>query len=65
MKNEETNQLAYRMFDAIENMIPSYMEDPADKKISNGNVAACIIDENGVVHVNGYVLGIHFKNHSN
>ena len=27
-----------------------YMEDPEDKSISNGNVAACIIDEHGIVH---------------
>jgi glc operon protein GlcG len=31
------------------------MEDPADKDISNGNLAACIIDENGVV--NGRMYG--------
>lgn len=40
----------YRMFNAIEAMIPRYMEDPADKNISNGNVAVCIIDDDGMVY---------------
>ena len=39
-----------RMFDAIESMVPRYMEVPEDKIISNGNVAACIIDDQGRVH---------------
>ena len=38
------------LFDAIEKMIPAYMEVPEDKRISNGNLAVCIIDENGQVH---------------
>lgn len=38
------------LFDAIEKMIPVYMAVPEDKRISNGNVAVCIIDENGQVH---------------
>ncbi len=50
MKNDETDQVVDRILDAIENMIPSYMEDPADKSISNGNVAACIIDDMGNVY---------------
>jgi uncharacterized protein GlcG (DUF336 family) len=38
-----------RIFDAIEELIPVYMAIPEDKAISNGNVAACIIDEEGNV----------------
>lgn len=38
------------LFDAIEKMIPVYMEVPEDKRVSNGNLAVCIIDENGQVH---------------
>lgn len=39
-----------KLFDTIEKLIPIYMDVPEDKNISNGNVAACIIDENGLVH---------------
>ncbi len=50
MENEVTFLLINRLFEAIEKLIPHYMEDPADKSISNGNVAACIIDDHGRVH---------------
>ena len=39
-----------KIFNAIENLIPLYMEIPEDKCISNGNLAVCIIDEDGQVH---------------
>lgn len=45
-----------RLFEAIETLMPQYMMDPADKNISNGNVAACIIDEQGQVY--GKMFGI-------
>lgn len=35
---------------AIEDLIPNYMEVPEDKAISNGNVAICVIDEEGSVY---------------
>lgn len=38
------------LFASIEKLIPSYMENPEDKKIANGNVAVCIIDEKGQVY---------------
>lgn len=50
MKNSEILMVINRMFDAIESMVPKYMEVPEDKNISNGNVAACIIDDQGRVH---------------
>ena len=50
MKNSEILTVINRMFDAIESMVPRYMEVPEDKIISNGNVAACIIDDQGRVH---------------
>jgi uncharacterized protein GlcG (DUF336 family) len=37
------------IFASIEELIPIYMKTPEDKKIANGNVAVCIIDENGQV----------------
>ncbi len=33
------------IFDSIEIQIPSYMEIPEDRNISNGNLAVCVIDE--------------------
>lgn len=50
MKNSEILMVINRMFDVIESMVPKYMEVPEDKNISNGNVAACIIDDQGRVH---------------
>ncbi len=50
MNTNEMNALVNKLFDGIEKMIPFYMEDESDKSISNGNVAACIIDDNGVVY---------------
>lgn len=43
------------IFRLIEQLIPIYMENPDDKRISNGNVAVCMIDEEGVVF--GKVFG--------
>ena len=37
-------------FAEIERLIPVYMANPTDARISNGNVAVCIIDESGNVH---------------
>ena len=39
-----------RMFAEIEKMIPLYMNVPEDSIISNGNLAVCVIDENGMVY---------------
>jgi uncharacterized protein GlcG (DUF336 family) len=50
MNTNEMDAVINRLFHAIENLIPFYMEDGADKSISNGNVAACVIDDKGVVY---------------
>ncbi len=50
MENRGMQSVISRLFEAIETLIPHYMEDPADKNISHGNVAACIIDDQGVVY---------------
>jgi len=50
MKDIELSTLIFKMFDALEKLIPVYMENPEDSQIANGNCAACIIDENGSVH---------------
>ncbi|CAN5816462.1 hypothetical protein BH11BAC3_BH11BAC3_16830 [soil metagenome] len=50
MDLKETATTINKVFTAIEKLIPGYMNDPQDQCISNGNLAACIIDETGVVH---------------
>jgi len=50
MENKEMLTTINKLFAAIEKLIPVYMEDPLDKRVSNGNVAACIIEESGYVH---------------
>jgi glc operon protein GlcG len=38
------------LFDALEQLIPQYMENETDRKSSDGNVAVCVIDGKGMVH---------------
>jgi uncharacterized protein GlcG (DUF336 family) len=49
MENQKLEALVFKMFAEIENLIPVYMQNPLDKNIANGNVAVCIITENGLV----------------
>jgi uncharacterized protein GlcG (DUF336 family) len=50
MNSKELEIIAERMFTEIEKLMPSYMENPVDKGIANGNCAVCIIDESGNIH---------------
>ena len=50
MQNKDLTATISRLFDAIEILIPGYMNNPDDQCISNGNLAAVIIDEDGVVY---------------
>ena len=38
------------LFQALENGVAKAMETPEDARISNGNVAVCVIDPEGCVH---------------
>jgi glc operon protein GlcG len=49
MKNTLDSQIAQAL-SAIENLIPEYLQIEEDKRISNGNVAICIIDEDGAIY---------------
>jgi glc operon protein GlcG len=49
MENQKLDALISKMFAEIENLIPVYTQNPEDKRIANGNVAVCIIAENGMV----------------
>jgi uncharacterized protein GlcG (DUF336 family) len=50
MNIAETQTVISKILEVIETLIPDYLQDPADKNISNGNVAACIIDDRGQVY---------------
>lgn len=38
------------LFTEIEKLLPSYLLNKEDERIANGNCAACIIDEDGMVY---------------
>jgi len=50
MENIEMQTTINKMFDEIETLIPLYMARPEEKNVSMGNLAVCIIDENGIVY---------------
>jgi len=50
MENKELTTTISKLFEAIENLIPVYMANPDDQCISNGNLAVCVIDEDGFIH---------------
>ena len=49
-KENQAQKLVDEIFNAIEKLIPVYMENPEDKSISNGNLAVCMIDNCGTAH---------------
>jgi glc operon protein GlcG len=50
MTNKELSSVIDRMFESIDRQVPAYKNNPADWNISDGNVAVCIIDEQGRVY---------------
>ena len=50
MENQKLTAIIGKMFAEIEKLIPVYMQNAEDKDIAGGNVAVCIIDENGMVY---------------
>ena len=50
MENPKLEAIISKMFAEIEKLIPVYMQNAEDKSIAGGNVAICIIDENGMVY---------------
>src|SRR5271154_5699182 len=55
MTDQQLDVIINYAFKTIEEFIPTYMQNPEDAVISNGNVAVCIIAENG--HVYGQMFG--------
>jgi uncharacterized protein GlcG (DUF336 family) len=50
MANNDIQSTVNKIISAVESLIPAYLSNPEDKNIGNGNLAICIIDEQGVVH---------------
>lgn len=50
MDGKDLEALVRRIIDEAEKMIPLYMENEEDRRIANGNVAVCFIDDQGVVY---------------
>ena len=50
MANQKLEVTISKIFAEIENLIPVYMQNPEDKNIANGNVAVCIVDEDGMIY---------------
>lgn len=50
MANQKLEVIISKIFAELESLIPVYMQNPEDKNIANGNVAVCIIDEDGTVY---------------
>ncbi len=50
MENYTLPQKIEKIITKIESLVPHYMENPIDKTISEGNVAVCIMDEQGNVY---------------
>lgn len=50
MEGRELESTIRKMIDEAEKLIPEYMENEEDKRIANGNVSVCFIDNEGVVY---------------
>lgn len=50
MPSAQLTSLIHSLFAHIEKLLPHYLQQPEDERIANGNCAACIIDEEGMVY---------------
>src|SRR6202035_629993 len=50
MENQKLEAIIGKMIAEMEKLIPVYMQNPDHKDIAGGNVAVCLIDENGIVY---------------
>lgn len=55
MPSNELSQTILRILDAIERLVPEYMDIEEDRKKANGSLAACIIDADGNIY--GRIFG--------
>lgn len=50
MEGKELETVVRRIIDEAEKLIPIYMENEEDRRIANGNVSVCLIDDQGVIY---------------
>ena len=50
MQGKELETTIRKIIDEAEKFIPLYMENEEDRRIADGNVAVCIIDNDGVIY---------------
>jgi hypothetical protein len=50
MESSKLTALINSMFIEIEKLLPAYLDNKEDERIANGNCAACIIDDQGLVY---------------
>src|SRR4051794_13600063 len=50
METISLDQTIRRIIEEAEKFIPHYMQNEEDKRIANGNVAICIIDNEGIIY---------------
>lgn len=50
MNQEELDEVINRIFESIDKQVPAYKNSPADWNISGGNVAVCIITDQGRIY---------------
>lgn len=50
MTQEKLQEVINKMMDSMSAQVPTYKDSPADWTSSEGNVAVCIIDDNGNVY---------------
>ncbi len=50
MEGYELEKVIRRIIAEAEKLIPDYMRNEEDRRIANGNVSVCIIDDSGVVY---------------
>lgn len=50
MAGKELEIIVRRIIDEAEKLIPEYMQNDEDRRIANGSVSVCIIDDDGVIY---------------
>lgn len=50
MDTVQLKDIANKILQAADKLLPKFLENPLDMNLNNGNVAMCIIDEVGQVH---------------
>ena len=50
MESSEVILIIEKLISTVEKLIPEFTENPADRNVSNGNAAICIIDDKGNLH---------------